>query len=166
MDFSKRRSSKASISIPPTQIPLPRASLNKLLAQLRKPNLGGARRKPRGKNSRARRLAKGCGQVQPCARAAASKQRAGRNKRQATRREVPRQRKSKGKKLGRHQARFARASAQKDSRFKKTSAVLQRMPSRLRKAAQKDRAISKLKKIRAPPDYVVGRSCVSQLRST
>ena len=41
MDFSKRRSSKASISIPPTQIPLPTASLNKLAAQLRKPNLGG-----------------------------------------------------------------------------------------------------------------------------
>ena len=41
MDFSKRKSSKASISIPPTQIPLPRASLNKLPAQLRKPNLGG-----------------------------------------------------------------------------------------------------------------------------
>ena len=40
VDFSKRRSSKASISIPPTQIPLPRASLNKLPAQPRKPNLG------------------------------------------------------------------------------------------------------------------------------
>ena len=151
MDFSTRRSSKASISIPPTQIPLPRASLNKLPAQLRKPNLGGARRKPRGKNSRARRLAKGCEQQQPCAQVAGSKQRAGRNRRQATRREVPCQRKSKCKKLGRHQARFARALAQQDSRFKKTSAALQRMPSRLRKAAQKDRAISKLKKIRVPP---------------
>ena len=129
MDFSKRRSSKASISIPPTRIPLPRASLNKLPAQLRKPNLGGGG-KPRGKNSRARRLAKGCEQQQPRAQVAGSKQRARRNKRQATRREVPRQRKSKGKKLGRHQARFARALAQQDSRFKKTSAVLQRMPSR------------------------------------
>ena len=77
MDFSKRKSSKASISIPPTQIPLPRASLNKLPAQLRKPNLGGARRKPRGKNSRARRLAKGCEQQQPCAQVAGSKQRGG-----------------------------------------------------------------------------------------
>ena len=150
MDFSKRRSSKASISIPPTQIPLPRASLNKLPAQLRKPNLGGARRTPHGKNSRARRLAKGCEQQQPGAQVAGSK-RARRSKRQATRREVPRQRKSKGKKLGRHQARFARALAQQDSRFKKASAVLQRMPSRLRKAVQKDRAISKLKKFRVPP---------------
>ena len=57
--------------------------------------------------------------------AAGSKQRVMRNKRQATRREVPRQRKSKGDKLGRHQARFARALAQQHSRFKKTSAVLQ-----------------------------------------
>ena len=96
MDFAKRESSKASISIPPTQIPLPRASLNKLPAQLRKPNLGGARRKPRGKNSRVWRLAKGCEQLQPCARVAASKRRAGRNK-QATRREVPRQGKAKAK---------------------------------------------------------------------
>ena len=71
-----RKSSKASISIPPTQIPLPRASLNKLPAQLGKPNLWGTRRKPRGKNSRARRLAKGRGQLQPRARVAASKQRA------------------------------------------------------------------------------------------
>ena len=151
MDFSKRRSSKASISIPPTQIPLPRASLNKLPAQLRKPNLGGRAAEATRQEQPRRRLAKGCEQQQPCAQVAGSKQRAGRNRRQATRREVPCQRKSKGKKLGQHQACCACALAQQDSRFKKTSAALQRMPSQLRKAAQKDRAISKLKKIRVPP---------------
>ena len=129
MGFSKRRSSKASISIPPTQIPLPRASLNKLPAQLRKPKLGGARRKPRGKNSRARQLAKGCEQRQPCAQVAGSKQRARRNKRQATRREVPRQRKTRqkvGPTSSSLRARFgsAKLSLQENERRAAENAVL------------------------------------------
>ena len=150
MDFSKRRSSKASISIPPTQIPLPRASLNKLPAQLRKPNLGGAaeatrQEQPRAATSKRLRAA-------AAVRAGGGQQAASGEEQAASDPcEVPCQRKSKGKKLGRHQARCPCALAQQDSRFKKTSAALQRMPSRLRKAAQKDRAISKLKKIRVPP---------------
>ena len=148
MDFSKRKSSKASISIPPTQIPLPRASLNKLPAQLRKPNLGG-----RGGSHAARTAARATTKRSRAAAAA----RAGGGQQAAS--------------GGKAKEKIGLTSSSLCARFGSARLSLQEIERRAAENAvstaqsrQKDRAISKLKKIRVPPDYVVGRSCVSQLR--
>ena len=151
MDFSKRRSSKASISIPPTQIPLPRASLNKLPAQLRKPNLGGGaaeaarQEQPRAATSERLRAA-------AAVRAGGGQQAASEEEQAASdpsRSSSPeeKQRQKVGPTSSSLCARFgsARLSLQENERRAAENAVS------TRKAAQKDRAISKLKKIRAPP---------------
>ena len=108
MDFSKRRSSKASISIPPTQIPLPRASLNKLPAQNRKPN-AGTRGGSHAARSTARATSKRLRAAAACGWRTASsdeEQAASDPSRNPSPEEKQRQ------KLGRHQARFERALAQ------------------------------------------------------
>ena len=132
MDFSKRKSSKASILIPPTQIPLPRASLNK-------------QEQPRAATSERLRVAAavraGGGQ-----QAASEEEQAASDPSQSSSLEE-KQRQKVWPTSSSLCARFgsARLSLQENERRAAENAVS------TRKAAQKDRAISKLKKIRVSP---------------